>query len=264
MADLWRSSMIALLASLALALPDPDDGTLREPQSWAAPQGRQARRPTEMTLGFSVEWWKAELEMTSNNTGAAVSTENADNDYEVVHPVALLVAELNYPLATAMLRGHVGVGFEIPSFTRIDLSPVEDPDADRFEESLVWEVGAEYEHWMGTTVVTLSVLYRNGEADLSDSGVSLSYGYTMLRFCGEIGFMSQDGLRPFVGLRYTTYESEVEASSGAGTLREEFEFEQPLGVSAGVDIFAGRLTARVELMFVDVEMGALTSVTLMF
>ena len=111
---------------------------------------------------------------------------------------------------------------------------------------------------------------RIGNADYDDPNPTaddVTYEYTLFRFGAEVSFKSASGARPFLGLRYTLYESKltIEQFGGGADDFWEGEYDQPLGLSIGVDLQGDLVAGRMELMFVDdTAVGFLASVGYQF
>lgn len=234
----------------------------------AAPQVRKKEHAFSVNAGL--EWWRAEMEITDSSDSAGTPSGLLDQGITFYSQHTSAIVSLEYSflgLVGAEIRAHVGVGYEtVESTLEDDLTPVTFDT--RFEESFLFEVGAAFVYKLTKADVRGSLLYRMGDSEADQPAPDeYTYEYTLIRVALEGGIEAMDGVRPFLGLRYTLYESEWEYEDTATpyTVTYELEFEQPLGVFVGVELGSGQGAGRLEIDFVDVDtIGVAVSVGLGF
>jgi hypothetical protein len=220
-----------------------------------------SRHEQPFTLGFRVEYWESALEVTdsSNTAGDPASTVESGLDDRVLHTLGLLYGEYTLGWTSSALKLGAGIGWErIGSHQEADATNqygTYDYDV-TYDGSVAFQGSAFYQHLLPGADIGGGVLVRFGgsERKYSDNSGKETYDYRLVRFSAEAGLRSVEGVRPFIGMRYTLYLGEYEFDDLAGfQVSYDFELDQPFGVSVGVDLEGGMVAGRLELMFLDVE-----------
>lgn len=259
-------TLLAAAALLACALPALADDVGDRPDRLTltadpVPPGPKKDR---FDLGVRVEYWEVDaLEIVGSDNVGGLTDDVFEEGVEIdqFHSAALLQGDYTHSFSSAFFRIHAGLGFERMGTRTVDDTPsgigITDFD-DVYDTDLVLEIGGAFGFQFDkTTDGLVSVTYRSGESEVNREGnVDVTYEYTMIRVTGEVGFMPNESARFFGGLRYTLYEAEYELSAPNPVYSWELEFDQPLGLSLGVDLLStaptGGVAARIELQFVDV------------
>ena len=213
------------------------------------------------SLGLKMEYWEAALEVTdsSNNAGDPASDVERGLDYRVIHASTLLAFDYGYHgMKDGAILAHVGLGLErLGSHQEANLSyEYGDYDFDVvYESGFAFEIGAGYRQVFSQVDAGVSFLFRmgGGDRDYSDGPEEYTYNYRLIRIGGELGFRAAEGVRPYLGIRYTLYAAEHEFSDTGFDLSYDFEYDQPFGVSIGVELESATLRGVLEILFVDVE-----------
>ena len=214
----------------------------------------------DLKLGARVESWRSEMEFTGSTLTPAIPF---DPELGVTlftqHSGGFVTGDYSYHgMRGTVIHGYFALGFEsIVSRLDSDATVPGGPRIDdtRFDDSLVFEVGAGFTHRLTDMDLGGSVLFRSGSSEADrPPPEEITYAYTKITLSAEVGLPQPSGVRPFAGIRYSMYQAEweLEDPGGIGVLYEA-EFEQPLGAFAGVEISSGRITSRFQLSFLDTE-----------
>lgn len=253
----------ALLASLSAAASAQDAGRANVPLWGEAADPAPQVRKKEHAFGVSagLEWWRAQLDFTDSssvNPSLPSSALEQNVDFYAQHTSAIVSLEYSFlGLAGAEIRAHAGLGYETME-TTIDVGGAGPSTSDtRYDESFLFEVGAAFVYKLTKADVRGSLLYRmgDGEAD-RPSPEDITYEYTLIRVAAEGGIEAMPGVRPFLGLRYTLYESEWEIDDPGNVpdvVTYELELDQPFGVFVGIELGSGDGAGRLEIDFIDVD-----------
>lgn len=254
--------MLIAAMLLAGALPAfADGGDLFTLGSEPVPPGANKDR---FNLGFRVEYWEvSELEIVGSDNIFGLTDAVFEEGVEIrqFHSAALLQGDYTHSFSNAFFRIHAGLGLERMGTTTEDdtasgIGITEFDDV--FDTDLVLEIGGGFGFQFDKkTDGLITLVYRAGESEISRAtNEDITYEYTMIRFGGEVGFMPNEGVRLFAGLRYTLYEAEYEFSDPNPEFSWELEFDQPFGISLGMELMStaagGGVAGRIELQFVDV------------
>lgn len=260
--------MKAHLGSWLLLLGGATGAWAQDVGSWLIPAGLEpaaqgtAKGKTHRTsLGLKMEYWEAALEATdsSNNAGDPASDVERDLDYRVLHASTMLAFDYGYHgMKDGAILAHVGLGLErLGTHQEAGLTnEYGDYDFDVvYESGFVFEVGAGYRQAFSRIDAGLSVLLRmgGGDRDYSDGPEEYTYAYRLIRIGGDIGFHAAEGVRPYLGLRYTLYAAEHEYENAGFELSYDFEYDQPFGIALGVELESATLRGVLEIQFIDVE-----------
>lgn len=259
-------AMLAAAALLACALPAlADDGGDRPDRlTLTADPVPPGPKKDRFELGVRVEYWEVDaLEIVGSDNIFGLTDDTFEDGVEIrqFHSAVLLQGDYTHSFSNAFFRLRAGLGLERMGTTTEDDTPsgigIAEFD-DVYDNDLVLEIGAAFGFKFDkTTDGLVSLVYRAGESEVSRvTNEDITYEYTMVRIGAEVGFMPNEGVRFFGGLRYTLYEAEYEFSDPNPEWSWELEFDQPIGLSLGVDFLstapAGGAAGRIELQFVDV------------
>ena len=259
-------TLLSTAALLACALPalanDPGDRPDR--LTLTADPARPGPKKDRFDLGVRVEYWEVDPLQVAGSTNTFGLTDTVfEEGVEIrqFHSAALLQGDYTHSFSSAFFRLHAGLGLERMGTTTVDDTPtgigITEFD-DVYDNDLVLEIGGAFGFQFDkTTDGLVSLVYRAGDSEVKRTTLEeITYKYTMLRIGAEVGFMPNEGVRFFGGLRYTLYEATYEISNPNLLWSWDLEFDQPIGLSLGVDLLstspAGGVAGRIELQFVDV------------
>lgn len=255
---------LAILFVFGLAASATADDGPTVPTSLASSGGfiQPSKGDHRAGVGLGVETWRAEMGITdSSKTGGPPFDPEQGIEFFAQHNLALLIGEYSYHgLKSLVIRGRVGIGFESLS-TTIDADASafggERVDDTRYENELVWEIGASAAYSFDKFDAGLSITFRGGQGEADrPSPETIEYSYTFLRIGGEFGYRASETLRPFIGLRYTLYDGEWDFNDPSGFISSatyDLELNQPFGITLGLDLESGAIAARLEILLVDID-----------
>lgn len=235
------------------------------PQSEFAGGGLGAKDEAKrfgVTVGARVETWRSLLELDSGNQGVGIPED--DVEFTAAHAAMLLTVAGHYDVTKDLRLGvMLEVGFETVS-TRIDVQPPSGPAfADTTQDpALVFGLGLDVGYKFEKVVLGLAIRYRQAATSVdADDTTEVEYDYSLVRFGLNAGYQVTENVQPFLGIRFSKYDSDWVLKTGAPPdTKFTGNFDTEIGMSLGVRLDSGAMTGAFEIQFLDVDLGFAASV----
>lgn len=194
-------------------------------------------RAAELLVGVAQEQFQADLD----------STDPADTIAYTIHHASTAFAAEWSPNENLKLRLALGT-----------ITSNLEPGTSSIDGGLYMLLGVslEQELTMGGGLL-LDLSYSFGRSECKDGGIAKDYDHRRTGFLVSYIFGAGERARPYAGVAYNTYESEL---TGGGE-RDEFENDQRFSIVAGVRARSGTFAGQMEATVLG-ELGV--RLTLMF